>query len=85
MRDITPTLKIGTPEEAQKATFAVTYAETAQEAYELIEASMPSGTGGAMVPTEEIARETLELLECPPEQIEYLLSWYPDPNKIRLP
>lgn len=72
MFDITPTLKIGTMEEAQRATFSVTYAQSALVAAQIIDAG-----GTAMVPDEIIARDTLCLLGTDGDQISYLFSGHP--------
>lgn len=73
MRDLTPNLLIGTPEEADQATFGVIFVKDPNEVAVLI------GAGACtMVPTEEIAVEVLRLLGTEPEQIGYLINgpWF---------
>lgn len=77
MRDLTPSLKIGTAEEAERATFAVIFLDDPDEAAVVI------GAGGtAMVPTEEIAVEVLRLLGTDEQQIDFLFQ---PPTHISLP
>lgn len=72
MKDITPTLKVGSLEEAEKATFAVTFCQSALRAAETIDSGRC-----AMVPTKEVAYQVLKMIGTSDEQIEYLMSGHP--------
>ena len=77
MRHLAPGLLIGSTEEADGATFGVSFLEDPDEAAVFI------GAGGcAMVPTQEIAVEVLRLLGTEQGQIDRLLQ---PPTHISLP
>jgi hypothetical protein len=69
MWDITPSMKIGSFEECQRATFSVRYVTEPTWATVII-----ARGGCVMVPDEATAREVLLLLGCDDAHIEYLFT-----------